>query len=105
MQRQLQWLILLCCLLTLLAGWRRLVVIHRFLLHQGKEGGKTRPTSMKAVTAEAAVGLICAALWGTFFVMSTSPWSVVFLALWGIMLLTLSGLIIHGEYRMRHRAD
>lgn len=102
-QRQLQWLILLFCLGTLLAGWGRLTVIHRFLVHRERGDQKNRPTGKKEVAAEAAAGLICAALWVAFFVISTDTLTVMFLALWGVILLSLSGLIIHGEYRLRHR--
>lgn len=95
------WLILLCCLLTLIAGIWRLLAIGRLPKRPRDEDGETKPegAGLKAVVTEAIVGIICAVLWGIFFV-STGPADLYALALWAVIIVVMAALLIRGEYRL-----
>lgn len=99
----LNWLILLCYLLTLAAGTLRLTVIRRTIkrLGQSEDGEETAGSGFKPVVKEVIVGIICVILWGILYVRRSSPYELAALILWAGTLLIMAVLLLRTEGRLR----
>lgn len=116
---RLPWIILLCSLLTLVSGLLRLKAIHREIKGSGSQqdgeagnGGESQesgqpgepgPAISKAMVTEVIVAIICAVLWGSFYIWNTGPWTLAALAVWACVLLVVAVLLIRAEYMLRRK--
>lgn len=100
-------IILLCCLLTLVAGALRLTVIHRTIkcLEHPKEGDDTHFTSFKPIVTEAILGIICVILWGSFYVRCSISGGLTALVLWAAVQAAMAVLLIRAERSLRYAAE